>query len=201
MKRTYLICMSIFCASMVSAAEPVFVDSAGAMVDQMLEGDQKHGLTRGFVVKDTRSIRVRAKNRNGIEENTMVKVAQSDMDRAARLRVEFDVNSASLRPSAYPLLAELGTALQDARVVGNMVCIKGHTDSDGDDSYNLELSYARANMVKRYLQGVAGIPSDTLQIVGFGEGMPLVENTSAANKQKNRRVEVALNCTESSLYQ
>lgn len=184
-----------------SQAEEVvtFADSSDQMVEQMLKGEKKYSRTRSFVITEepaTRAIRVKAKNQQGQEETVVVHVPESGIDPAARLKIEFDVNSASLRPSAYPLLAELALALRDERVVEHNICIKGHTDSDGDNDYNRGLSYARANSVLSYLEGAAGLPGDRLQVFGYGEEMPLVNNDSSYHKQMNRRVEVSLNCPE-----
>jgi outer membrane protein OmpA-like peptidoglycan-associated protein len=110
--------------------------------------------------------------------------------RYLNLAVEFDVDSYALRQSSVDLLAELGKALSDPRLAGMDFYVNGHTDSDGSDNYNLKLSYDRAESVKRYLVGNFGISSDRLLVRGYGEGMPVAANTSAANKQLNRRVEI-----------
>jgi outer membrane protein OmpA-like peptidoglycan-associated protein len=180
------------------AQDVVFVEEADDMVNQMLGGAQQYGRTRSFVVveEQTRGISVRRKNSTGQEETVVVQVPAAGIDPAARLKVEFDVDSANLRATAYQVLGELGKALRDERVVDHNVCIKGHTDSDGDEGYNLDLSYARANTVKEYLKGASAIPAQRLQVFGYGENMPLVENDSPWHKQTNRRVEVSLNCPE-----
>lgn len=183
----------------IIAAEPVFVDSKEAIVEQMLGSEKKRGLTRSFVVEEKRSITVRAKNQKGDEETMVVEVSQSALDQVARLKIEFDVNSANLRYSAYQLLSELGQALRDQRVTGSMICIKGHTDSDGEESYNLQLSYDRAWSVREYLRRDLGVAGEKLQVFGYGESFPLNTNSNSLEKQKNRRVEVALDCPELSL--
>jgi len=68
--------------------------------------------------------------------------------------------------------------------------LKGHTDSDGSDAYNLHLSLNRALAVQHYLAGNFNLETDRLRVVGYGESMPLVSNISPHNKQLNRRVEV-----------
>ena len=185
-------------ATVCRAGDVGFAKTGDEMVEQMLGGEKQYSLTRSFVVKDveTRSMhRIRVRNKQGEEETVSVAVPVNG-ENVARLKVEFDVNSAVLRSSAYPLLAELGKALKDERVANRMVCIKGYTDSDGDDDYNLKLSFDRADAVSGYLQGAAGINVDTLRVFGYGESMPLVPNDSEQNKQSNRRVEVSLNCAE-----
>ena len=69
--------------------------------------------------------------------------------------------------------------------------VQGHTDADGDDTHNLELSQARAEAVVAYLVK-KGIAADRLTAKGYGETKPLVPNDSKANKQKNRRVQFVI---------
>jgi outer membrane protein OmpA-like peptidoglycan-associated protein len=65
--------------------------------------------------------------------------------------------------------------------------IAGHTDSRASDEYNMRLSYNRANSVARV---AAGVGAKIVDVRGYGERMPKVPNTSAANMQQNRRVEI-----------
>jgi outer membrane protein OmpA-like peptidoglycan-associated protein len=67
--------------------------------------------------------------------------------------------------------------------------IVGHTDSDGDEAMNLELSKRRSQSVKNELNKTFGIDKAILDTDGEGESQPLVLNTSAEGKAKNRRVE------------
>jgi outer membrane protein OmpA-like peptidoglycan-associated protein len=108
------------------------------------------------------------------------------------LAVQFDVASYSIRPDSMQLLDELGSALQMSKLEDRIVSINGHTDFDGEDDYNLRLSLDRAVAVKQYLVINHAISSKRLKIMGYGEGLPLVPNVSAANKQLNRRVEIVV---------
>ncbi len=125
-------------------------------------------------------------------------IAESDeettrpSDCAANLKIEFDYNSYAIRTESYQLLDKLGRALNSDTLQGKQVLINGHTDADGSEAYNLELSVDRAAAMKRYLTNHHQIDYDTLEVVGYGEGMPLVDNSSRANKQLNRRVEVQM---------
>jgi outer membrane protein OmpA-like peptidoglycan-associated protein len=69
--------------------------------------------------------------------------------------------------------------------------IGGHTDSDGSDVANQRLSERRAASVGSYLQE-KGIPAARMRVVGYGEAKPLVENSNAENKAKNRRIEFSV---------
>ncbi len=101
--------------------------------------------------------------------------------------VYFDTDKWDLKPASYPALDQLYNSLKSDP---NMkVELAGHTDSDGDDSHNMVLSQRRADAVKKYLTD-KGIASNRVLAKGYGEKMPLVENTTDANKAKNRRTEV-----------
>lgn len=111
---------------------------------------------------------------------------------SVKLKVEFDVDSAHIRESSHPLLNELIKALKSQELKGRKVLIAGHTDSDYTVEYNQKLSERRAASVKAYLAERGGIAPALLRTVGYGKSRPLVPNTSPANKQRNRRVEVRL---------
>jgi len=69
------------------------------------------------------------------------------------------------------------------------VKIVGHSDSDGDDAMNLELSKRRAESVKNELSGKFGIEASRMETEGAGESKPVAPNDTPANKAMNRRVE------------
>ena len=66
--------------------------------------------------------------------------------------------------------------------------IQGHTDTRGDAAYNLDLSQRRADAVKRYLVA-AGINSDHLTSVGYGETQPIADESTSEGLYENRRIE------------
>jgi len=100
--------------------------------------------------------------------------------------IYFNVNSDKIKPESYGVLKEISGILKESKA---NVKIVGHTDSDGDDSANLELSKRRAEAVKKALVDEFGLDAGTLQIEGKGESEPVEPNSSAINKAKNRRVE------------
>jgi len=67
--------------------------------------------------------------------------------------------------------------------------VAGHTDSDGDDAYNLDLSQRRAEAVRDYLIS-KGVNADMLGAHGYGEERPVEGNATAAGRAENRRVEL-----------
>ncbi|MBK9934826.1 MAG: OmpA family protein [Cytophagaceae bacterium] len=99
----------------------------------------------------------------------------------------FDVNSDKIKPESYGVLKEIGTVLKENPDV--KVKIIGHTDSDGDDTKNLDLSKRRAASVKNALSTEFGIEAGRLETDGKGESQPSEPNTSPQGKANNRRVE------------
>lgn len=99
----------------------------------------------------------------------------------------FDVNSDKIKPESYGVLKELGTVLKENATV--KVRIIGHTDADGEDAKNLDLSKRRAASVKNALQTEFGIEAARMETDGKGESQPVAPNTTAEGKANNRRVE------------
>lgn len=69
------------------------------------------------------------------------------------------------------------------------IVISGHTDSVGDDNYNLGLSRRRALTVKRAFVEVFGLDESKIQVEGFGETRPVADNGNYQGRAQNRRVE------------
>lgn len=99
----------------------------------------------------------------------------------------FDVNSDRVKPESYGIIREIAIAIREGD--GIKVKIIGHTDSDGAANANLELSKKRAAAVKQILVTEFGIAEDQLSTDGMGVTQPVSNNTTAAGKAENRRVE------------
>ncbi len=112
--------------------------------------------------------------------------------KSLKLKVEFDVDSSHIRPESYTILNELAKALKSDALKGRRVVIAGHCDSDASLEYNQKLSERRSDAVKAYLVERGGVAAQSMRTEGYGKTRPLVPNTSKANKQRNRRVEVRL---------
>jgi outer membrane protein OmpA-like peptidoglycan-associated protein len=72
-----------------------------------------------------------------------------------------------------------------------LVDVEGHTDSDGTDEYNQQLSMNRANSVGSYLKS-HGVNGQRIVTMGAGESRPIASNGTPQGKQQNRRVELKL---------
>mgnify|MGYP002387898519 FL=1 len=101
--------------------------------------------------------------------------------------IYFDVNKDVVKPESYGTLKEIAAILNEVPDV--KVKIVGHTDSDGADAANLDLSKRRAASVKNELVKSFGVNGDRLVTDGAGEGQPVAANDTPANKALNRRVE------------
>ena len=101
----------------------------------------------------------------------------------------FPYNSAVLSPSAETNLRKLADSLQ-AEAKTN-VMIVGHTDSDGADNYNQQLSERRGRSASEFLTS-HGVMSSRLRSTGRGELEPVATNGTDEGKRQNRRVEVAI---------
>jgi outer membrane protein OmpA-like peptidoglycan-associated protein len=99
----------------------------------------------------------------------------------------FDSGRWNLRPGAREALAKLSGII--LAYPGLKLDVEGHTDNVGGESYNQNLSEKRAGSVKDYLTN-QGLSVDSVSAKGFGETMPLAENTNAQGRQQNRRVEI-----------
>lgn len=105
--------------------------------------------------------------------------------------INFDVDKVDIRPDAEPSLNQILDALTERPDLS--ATIEGHTDSDGSDDYNLDLSQRRADAVVAWLVD-NGAGAGQLTAVGKGEAEPIADNETSAGKASNRRVEVEPGC-------
>lgn len=103
--------------------------------------------------------------------------------------IYFDVNSDKIRGESYKTLADIAQMLTDDAALKLM--IEGHTDSDGADASNLDLSERRAKSVRQYLIDTYKVGEERLESKGLGETKPIDANTTPEGKANNRRVELA----------
>ena len=105
--------------------------------------------------------------------------------------VLFDTEKAEIKPSAAASLQQI-TASIGQRYATQQVRVMGFADSRGDKTYNRELSEKRAEAVKSYLVGTGKIDAARVSIEPMGEAQPVASNATAAGRQENRRVEIAV---------
>jgi outer membrane protein OmpA-like peptidoglycan-associated protein len=105
--------------------------------------------------------------------------------------LEFNNAKATLKGSNFPLLAKVRNVIGDMNA--DTVTIEGHTDSVGSEAKNTELSEARADAVKSYLESNS-TASDSVSYTatGFGFQKPIASNKTATGRAQNRRVDVVI---------
>jgi OmpA-OmpF porin, OOP family len=101
--------------------------------------------------------------------------------------IYFDVNSDKVKNESYGSIKQIADVLQENPNV--RIKIIGHTDSDGDDAKNLDLSKRRSASVKNELVNTFKIVGSRIETDGKGEGEPVSPNITPEGKAKNRRVE------------
>ncbi len=123
-----------------------------------------------------------------IEEiNQMIVEGKSITDKKiCMMNINFETNKAIIKEGSKQFLDGVVIMLENNPSM--QLKINGHTDSEGSDEYNLELSKKRAQAVVNYLI-LKGIRQDRLQSEGFGETKPIDTNETEEGRLKNRRVE------------
>ncbi|MBA3571762.1 MAG: OmpA family protein [Pyrinomonadaceae bacterium] len=117
--------------------------------------------------------------------------ALDDYDVQETVAVNFKVNSAALLPEARQQLDNL--AAKAVNTKGYVIEVAGHTDSTGSEAKNFRLSRERAESVIQYLAVNHKIPLRRfITPMGYGKTEAVAENTTAAGRAQNRRVEVKM---------
>ncbi len=104
-------------------------------------------------------------------------------------RLSFDTNSSTLRPESTEQLSNIANILKAYPTVH--VKIGGYTDNTGDAAANMQLSQARATSVMQQLISM-GVEADRLEAQGYGDTVPVADNSTEAGRAKNRRVAIRL---------
>jgi outer membrane protein OmpA-like peptidoglycan-associated protein len=103
--------------------------------------------------------------------------------------ITFATDQDSIKPNFYETLNSVAIVLREFNQ--SLVDVKGHTDSDGADDYNMDLSQRRAESVAEYLTS-QGLNPERFEVRGYGESQPVASNASARGKQQDRRVEIEI---------
>lgn len=104
--------------------------------------------------------------------------------------VLFTSGKSELLPAAQAKLTEVANALTQQNREANIV-VEGHTDAQGSQTFNLDLSTRRAQAVRDYLAS-HGVAPDRIRAEGLGFSRPIADNKTAEGRANNRRVEIVV---------
>lgn len=176
--KTVLLLSSFLCPA-YSFSE-IVAPSAEQMIQQ-LKTPRTRGL-RNLSVEATAS-----GNIGGALADAPTSFGASPEKPSLSLLIQFDFNSARVRPESQQALANLSQALQSQELLHSNFSIEGHTDAKGRSDQNQKLSQQRANAVSDFLKkwGV----SDA-RLVATGKGASELANTADPFAPENRRVRI-----------
>jgi outer membrane protein OmpA-like peptidoglycan-associated protein len=190
MRKIFIISLAalfVICSGIVLAEDLVFPTTENEIVEALSLRDGKtvyngveYESEKGKVYKIIAGKRYRLRGLQAIVDSAIV-------PRAGAL-INFDFDSAQIRPESYPLLDEFGKAFKFG-LAGGVFMVAGHTDGTGSVVYNQGLSERRAQAVATYLTAHHGISSTQLMMKGYGEAKPIASNESESGQALNRRVE------------
>ncbi|MEG6550656.1 OmpA family protein, partial [Desulfocurvibacter africanus] len=103
--------------------------------------------------------------------------------------VTFDTGSAGIKPQFFEVLNSVAIVLKEYEKT--YVDVLGHTDSTGSMNLNMRLSQDRAQSVAQYLIS-QGVQQERFLVRGMGPNQPIADNSTAAGRSQNRRVEIKL---------
>jgi outer membrane protein OmpA-like peptidoglycan-associated protein len=119
------------------------------------------------------------------KKNSLIVVTEHEI--RITQQIQFEFNKSVIRPGiSFKILDEVAEVLAGNPKIS--IEVQGHTDNVGGDGYNMNLSQKRAESVRAYLVS-KGIAPGRLISKGYGFHQPLVPNTTAANRELNRRVQ------------
>ncbi len=104
-----------------------------------------------------------------------------------KLTIHFKLNSNEIEDESYETLDRIALFLKQNP--GQMISVRGYTDSTGAASYNQSISQFRANAVKSYLVGKGARP-ERMRVFAMGQENPIASNETVEGRRLNRRVEI-----------
>ena len=142
----------------------------GAGVGRMMD-NQERDMRQALAASEAASVRR--------EGNLLAIVLKGDLT--------FDTDSTTVKPGLHRELDRIANVMVE--YPQTLIRIEGHTDSVGSDSYNQDLSERRAGNVRNLLVQ-RGVDFGKMEVVGYGESMPVANNQTESGRQMNRRVEI-----------
>lgn len=187
------------CANWSNAAKGAVIGTgggaaAGAVIGKTL-GNTAAGAIAGAAVGGTvgaiigRNMDQKAEEINEELDGVTIQRVEEGIAVSFDSGILFGFDSSTLRPEARENLEKLSEILNDDDETVLMVV--GHTDSTGDEDYNMRLSERRAQSAADYMIS-QGLSESRVETEGRGETEPIADNSTEAGQQDNRRVEVAI---------
>lgn len=177
--RFFLVLLVAAIATATAAQTAPAPALATPSTDQMIEQ------LRSPRTRSLRNLQVEATPSTGAEPSASVALAEPKPQLS--LLIQFDFDSARVRPESMQALNNLATALQSKELRSARFAVEGHTDGTGRADYNLRLSQLRADAVSSYLAS-QGIVRERLQ--AMGKGASELANRSDPLASENRRVRI-----------
>jgi outer membrane protein OmpA-like peptidoglycan-associated protein len=144
--------------------------ATGAGVGKMMD-NQEQEMRQALADSDAAAVRR--------EGNLLAIVLKGDLT--------FDTNSTTVKLGLLQELDRIANVMVE--YPQTLIRVEGHTDSVGSDTYNQDLSERRAGNVRNLLVQ-RGIDYNKMEVIGYGESMPVANNQTEAGRQMNRRVEI-----------
>jgi len=183
------------------AAQTTSADKTKRSLDEtraaLVTSQQAAEMATGRIAAE-RDARVAAEQRAAEAQAELAKLASVKEERRGTVitlsgSVLFASAEATLLPAARSRLGQIADVLlKDGE---RNLTVEGHTDSQGSESYNRELSQRRADAVRSYLQQ-RGYEGNRITARGMGEGHPVGDNGNAEGRANNRRVEIVIDSAQ-----
>jgi outer membrane protein OmpA-like peptidoglycan-associated protein len=176
-------------------------DAANTTVDQLRKAQNELSSTKSNLEKTQDQLAREKAAREEAEKRAAQ--AMADLQKIASVKQEsrgmvitlsgsvlFPTNESNLLPGAVVKLNDVADALTKGNPDSN-ITIEGHTDSQGQRDYNMNLGQKRADAVKDQLVA-RGVAADRIKTVGVGPDRPIADNKTAEGRANNRRVEIVV---------
>ncbi len=176
-------------------AELKDAEAKGNMTEEQLAAERARIAELGAKLEAEKQARADAEKRLAETRAQLEKIAKIK-EEARKLTITlngavlFEVGKAQLMTVAEQRLDQVAEVLLAER--GAEIVVLGHTDSQGSDEDNRQLSRDRANAVRTYLL-TKGIAADRITAEGMGESQPVASNDTPEGRANNRRVEIVVN--------
>ncbi len=192
-RRTSLICLGVACAVLPLQAQAQTATPTPQQMIEQLENPRTRSL-RNLTVEAAPAPAsadagqsAASKVTDGANSSASATGTASAARPALSLLIQFDFNSARVRPESQQALGNLSQALQSTALAGSKFAVEGHTDARGGAGYNQKLSQQRALAVRDILAS-SGVAQDRL--LAAGRGATELANSALPFAAENRRVRI-----------